>query len=431
MELLTSMEMIAQEKNMKLWIFDRIKELKTCLKKNLSEIELDQKILEIDEIAEYIQKQISPDTIEECIIDDLTIVSLEEVKHNIRDVIEESVEKNKYLIGSYVKAQQTYIEEAERNMKEIGNAEALYNQIQNSGNFCSFFGQIGKKLNVQIANSAKQFAEAAFQNYDVATNKVKNMLSNIQEKNLHTSKKELYHKYDTHYDLIKQELKEQANEKEYGGKAIERFGEEHTENVEKILKRNKKKRKYYKLVPLIIVLLLCFIPKIISSVTENTVHVEEIDQTDEGKSEIVKELLGKLGKQILEKKDVLVILKTIGKGMITVVKTIGKGMLGTGIIIAVSYWIYIEKVNKWYKQWVSSEVSTYLMPELEKFWQETALIEKVEESFVEISMELKNDYYELLNGILSDRTAETVIVDSREMEFQQIYKEWNIVKKSI
>lgn len=415
MELLSSMEMIAQEKDMKLWIFDRIRELKACLKKNLSEMEMDFKILEIDEIAEYIQKQISSDTVEECIVDDLTTVSLEEVKYNIRNVMEESVEKNKYLVGSYVKAQQTYIEEAERNMKEIGNAEALYNQIQNSGIFCNFFGQIGKKLDMQIGNSAKQFVETAFRNCDGAINKIKNIFFSMQNESLHKNKKELYHKYDAQSNLLKQEMENRVTSMTYGGEVIEEFGKKHSERIEKILKRNKRKRKFYKLLPVLVVLTLWFAPRAINKLIDIITDTKKVDQANtESGIDFLKKLI-----DIVED-----LMKNGGSILVVIVVA--------GIFIALFYWVYLHKVEEWYKQWVASEASAYLMPALERFWQETELIEKVEESFVEISTELKNNYYELLDGILNDRTVEeVVIVDSREMEFQQIYREWNIVKKSV
>lgn len=428
LEFVSCMEEFALEKKMKQRILDRIRELKGSLEKELSDLEVEHKVLEVDEIANYISQQFFKENKSEIVIDEMTTISLDEIKERIEEILQECHSGNESMKNSYINNQQSYIMEAAQKMRDFSNIKANYKEVQNSRLFCERFERIGMNLNRQIKTSLSQFSKGVFQNFDLAVGKLKNMLAYIQDERIHKRKREMYNIYDTRRSQIYQENQSKINTIDCGGDLIRKFGEQHIKEIDNIIKKQKKKTLFVKLLPLLIVSVLIIAPRIGGWIGEQVKTISEMNQSNISEKKV-------LDKNILdyEMEDVFDTVGRIKKIMNEEDSKEDESGLKIILIIilGVIYFIYIKIANKNYVKNICNEVGLYMTSEIELFWKENSIENLIKEAFQIQQESLEISYREIIEKLLNSKNENIVQILNEQERFLKLRDEWNDIKRLV
>lgn len=428
LEFVSCMEEFALEKKMKQRILDRIRKLKGSLEKELSDLEVEHKVLEVDEIANYISQQFFKENKSEIVIDEMTTISLDEIKERIEEILQECHRGNESMKNSYINNQQSYIMEAAQKMRDFSNIKANYKEVQNSRFFCERFERIGMNLNRQIKTSLSQFSKGVFQNFDLAVGKLKNMLAYIQDERIHKRKREMYNIYDTRRSQIYQENQSKINTIDCGGDLIRKFGEQHIKEIDNIIKKQKKKTLFVKLLPLLIVSVLIIAPRIGGWIGEQVKTISEMNQSNISEEKV-------LDKNILdyEMEDVFDTVGRIKKIMNEEDSKEDESGLKIILIIilGIIYFIYIKIANKNYKKNICNEVGLYMTSEIELFWKENSIENLIKEAFQIQQESLEISYREIIEKLLNSKNENIVQTLNEQERFLKLREEWNDIKRLV
>lgn len=423
-EFLACMEELALEKEMKQRILDRIRELKSSLQGTLGELEMRQRMLEVDELAIYMKKQFIPEEQKEFVVDDMTTVSIDEVREQVEQILQECHAANESEKISYVYNLQSFILEVSQRMRDLSNVNANYKEVQNARFFCEKFEQIGNHFNQQISSSMTQFTKTVFQNCDQATACIKNMLAYIQDERLHKNQQELYYAYGTRRSQILQQHTAEGDARECGGSLIREFAVKRVEKINRIIEKKKKKTLFIKLMPLLIVLAFSIAPKVGDWIGEQIETIAE-SKEETNSNENVEGFASKGADYLIEKLTETGVDLAVGVG-ISVFGYVGLPLI---IIVAVLYYAYIKKVNRTYAEKICEKVGAYLVPEIETFLKEETLYKKVTETFDAQEEALETSYREVFEKLLSNETLMGLQVTGEQERFLNLYREWNSVKR--
>lgn len=429
LEFVSCMEEFALEKQMKQRILDRIRELKGSLEKELSGLEVEQKVLEVDELANYISQQFFKENQNEIMVDGIMTVSMEEIKEKIEQILQECHSGNESMKNSYINNQQSYIMEAAQKMRDFSNIKANYKEVQNSRFFCERFERIGMNLNRQISMSLSQFTKVVFQNCDQAAGKLKNMLAYIQDERFHKRQKDIYSIYDSKRSLMFQEHQTKINAIDCGGNEIGRFGSQHVEKVENIIEKQKKKIFFIKLLPILIILAFIIVPKIGGWIGNQIETIVEANQESVPEEKTWMDNMENIGKYAAD--------KAIEKAMDS--ETVDSiGILITVLIkiplyalAVIAYYLYVKVVNKVYVKRVCNAVGLYMTSEIEKFWQTNSLETKISEAFRTQQESLEISYREIFEKLINNKNVDNVQTISEEDRFIKLREEWNDIKRLV
>lgn len=417
LEFVSCMEELALEKQMKQRILDRIRELKSSLQEELGELELGQRLLEVDELAIYMKQQFFSDKQKEIVVDDMTTVSIDEVRERVEQILQECHGANEAAKNSYVYNQQSLIREVAQKMRDMSNVKANYKEVQNARFFCEKFEQIGNYFNRQISSSMAQFTKTIFQNCDQATAKIRNMLAYIRDERLHKNQQELYYVYDTRRSQLLQQHTAEGDAEDYGGSLIGEFALKHVGEIGNIIEKQKKKTLLIKLLPLLVVLAFMIVPKVGNWIGE------QIETIAESREETTNGFIESLADKALDKAFDTVEDPGIG--------ALFFALFGLPIMIlaAALYFVYIKIVNRTYTKKICTAVSAYLVPEIEAFLGEGSLYLRMEEAFVSQEEAFEVSYREIFEKLLSSENHEEMQTAGERERFLSLYTEWNAVKR--
>lgn len=414
LEFVSCMEKFALEKKMKQRISDRIRELRGSLERELSDLEVEQKVLEVDELANYISKQFFKENQSEIIVDEMTTISIDEIKERIEAILQECHSGNESVKNGYINNQQSYIVEAAQKMRDFSNIKANYEEVSNSRFFCERFERIGMNLNRQTSMSLSQFTKAVSQNCEQAVGKLKNMLAYIQDERFHKRQKEVYSTYETRRSQIFQEHQTKISTIDCGGNEIGRFGAQHIEKVDSIIEEQKKKIFFTKLIPILIIATFIIVPKIGGWIGNQIETIVEANQTK-------------------------TVIDSIEDILIYGVDKIAENVFDSGeeiiiplyVLAIIAYYIYVKIMDKVYVKRVCKSVGLYMTSEIEKFWQTNSLETKISEAFRTQQESLEISYREIFEKLINNKNVDNVQTISEEDRFIKLREEWNDIKRLV
>lgn len=425
-EMVSFLEEIALERQLKLWVIDNIREVKNELEQELTEMEQEKNILRIDEILQYMKQQIAPEQIDVVAVDEMTTVSFEDIREQIQEMIQECVAANESLCQKGIYSQQEFIRETERKIRDINNVDSFYAQVCNGEQFRNYFHQAGIRLNQQMQKALIAYTEEAFQNYNWTMGKIKGLFFHIKEESLHISPRKVYQSWENKYDLEKQTYKAKAESIDCGGEAIGDFGQKHAGNINEMIETLKKKKRKYMWRPFLaataIFVLISAVNlsgKIIeqknvkesAAIEENT----ETGQLESAVKGVVGVFAGKIGDKV-----------EAGIGVVSFLILLPLFLL----FVVFPYLIYVTFVNRWYKKWVCGEVGDYLGMVINELLTEGIIRAKVEEAYMELKEEIKVQCQRTIESILvPTQMNEKNIVNNESERFLQICSEWENVKR--
>lgn len=416
LEFVSCMEKFALEKKMKQRILDRIRELKGSLEKELSDLEVEQKVLEVDELANYISKQFFKENQSEIIVDEMTTISIDEIKERIEAILQECHSGNESVKNGYINNQQSYIVEAAQKMRDFSNIKANYKEVQNSRFFCEKFEKIGMNLNHQISMSLLQFTKTVSQNCEQAVGKLRNMLSYIQDERFHKRQKEIYSFYDSKRSQIFQEHQTKISTIDCGGNEIGRFGTQHVEKVDSIIEEQKKKIFFTKLIPILIIATFIIVPKIggwIGNQIETIVEANQTKTVIDSIENILKYGVDKIAENVFDSGEEIII------------------KIPLYVLAIIAYYIYVKIMDKVYVKRVCKSVGLYMTSEIEKFWQTNSLETKISEAFRTQQESLEISYREIFEKLINNKNVDNVQTISEEDRFIKLREEWNDIKRLV
>ena len=428
--MLVGMEETAVELEMKMRFLDAIRDMKQELAEPLSAEELRKKSLDIDELVRELKKQVTPEN-REIALNEVTSVTEREVEERVRGFLEECREANQEILLNDREGYATYVQEAERDMRDFVDVSANYETVTNAAQFCDSFYKIGSKLDRQIEELAKPCAENLMDSYDRTVKRIGNMLSDTGYRP--GIQRELYTKWSTIFESIKGQLMEKAGQMDYGGRAIKGFADEHAGPIQKIMEKVNRKYKRIKKIPLYVMLsilailivsiivLFVMARRLAGAVGE--VVISEIETN--GLSDTV-DSIGEFGSGIAA------LLKMFGTG------SAGKAAVGGGWIVIIIlalmglFWFFLcWLLNKRCKKQICSEVGAYLSESLGVFWQTESISEQIKKSF-----EQMNAHAELLSGEKLNEIFGGMVYDTTQNEASgigrmlKLCREWEQIKRS-
>ena len=416
LEFVSCMEEFALEKQMKQRILDRIRELKGSLEKELSDLEVEQKILEVDELANYISKQFFKENQSEIIVDEMITISIDEIKERIEAILQECHSGNESVKNGYINNQQSYIVEAAQKMRDFSNIKANYKEVQNSRFFCEKFEKIGMNLNHQISMSLLQFTKTVSQNCEQAVGKLRNMLSYIQDERFHKRQKEIYSFYDSKRSQIFQEHQTKISTIDCGGNEIGRFGTQHVEKVDNIIEEQKKKIFFTKMIPILIIVAFILVSKIGGWIGNQIETIVEANQTKTVIDSIENILIygvDKIAENVFDSGEEIII------------------KIPLYALAIIAYYIYVKIMDKVYVKRVCKSVGLYMTSEIEKFWQTNSLETKIAEAFRSQQESLEISYREIFEKLVNNKNVDNVQTISEEDRFIKLREEWNDIKRLV
>lgn len=429
LEFVSCMEEFALEKQMKQRILDRIRELKGSLERELSDLEVEQKVLEVDELANYISKQFFKENQSEIIVDEMTTISIDEIKERIEAILQECHSGNESVKNGYINNQQSYIVEAAQKMRDFSNIKANYKEVQNSRFFCEKFEKIGMNLNHQISMSLLQFTKTVSLNCEQAVGKLRNMLSYIQDERFHKRQKEIYSFYDSKRSQIFQEHQTKISTIDCGGNEIGRFGTQHIEKVDSIIEEQKKKIFFTKLIPILIIATFIIVPKIGGWIGNQIETIVEANQESVPEEKTWINSMEDIGKYAADKAIEKVMdseaVDSIGILVTVLIK------IPLYVLAIIAYYIYVKIMDKVYVKRVCKSVGLYMTSEIEKFWQTNSLETKIAEAFRSQQESLEISYREIFEKLVNNKNVDNVQTLSEEDRFIKLREEWNDIKRLV
>lgn len=429
--MLAGMEETAVELEMKMRFLDAIRDMKQELAEPLLAEELRKKSLEIDELVRELKKQVTLES-REIALNEVTSVTEREVEERVRGFLEECREANQEILLNDRKGYATYVQEAERDMRDLANVSANYETVTDATRFCDSFYKIGSKLDEQIGELAKPCAENLMDNYDRAIKRIGNMLSDTGYRP--GIQRELYTKWSTVFESMKEQLREKAGQMDYGGRAIKGFADEHTGPVQKIIEKVNRKYKRIKKIPLYVMLsvlaiLIVFIIVLfvmagrlagtVGEVVANEIETNGLSDTVDSISEFGS--------------GIAALLKMFGTGSVDSAAAVGGGWIAIIILALMGLlWVFLCRLlNKRCKKQICSEVGAYLSERLDVFWQTEPISEQIKMSF-----EQMNAHAEFLSGKKLNEIFGGMVYDTTQNEASgigrmlRLCREWEQIKRS-
>lgn len=451
-ELITKIEEIAVEMEMKMRFLDAIQDLKKTLKKSLSQQELRKVIVEIDELIIQIRKQIEPEQ-KEIIVNESLTVSEADVKNKIQKMLMDASQRNYSLFVENMMGSEIYIREAERATWDFTKTEANYEVISDTRRLYEKFDYIGKRHNQIMNQMMESYIEDVAANYDNCMSRIGKMLNEIGDSSLKFGQKELYQKWSECAHVIKNKVKEEMEQIDKGGRVIVDFISGRENALEKILKKIRKKYFIKKGMPLYILLFIVFlvigllvwlvsnVANLIGSSIEGLVSLIQEGSLDGVANKVLEKFGGKLGDFLLG------VLKDVISGATAITGTTAAGAATTAgvttaatvtvpgiviflIVFGILWYLWIKHQNRKCKKQICEKTGKYLNEQLEIFWKEKPLHKQLEAScdtLVEkVTSIYENAIMQIFGGILYNETDD---IDSPIHRMRQLCSEWEKIKR--
>lgn len=308
-------------------------------------------------------------------------VTEEEVKGRITDILNRCSESNELASEVYENGYQFSAKEAERHMREIVNVKANFQEVTSSHAFSQCFHKMGEKYNNQMNDAARQYMDGISKNYNSAMQKIRKMLASMGHDSMGVSQRDIYKKWDEGKAQVNRSLKEQVAGLEKGGKEIAEFGDRNVTSVQKIIKKNKKKYRRVKLIPLYIILGLLIVIMAKGIILQQTEETTEETKQQNTMSDAVDKLGG-----------IKKIVEMAGGSLLSFLSGIATTAGYVVFIIAVLWYFLAIAANKWCKARICEEVSTFLLKQVNDFWQQESLVDSMEKSRLEIKENAEEVY---------------------------------------
>lgn len=327
--------------------------------------------------------------------------------------------ENAVLQNAYCNSSETYMQEAERKLRDLANVAANFDDVADSGRFQGKVKAVGNAYKQQMEELQGSYISEAGGNYTTAFDRLRKLFSGIGQQGVSVGRI-FYENYTENQDGLGKAAESYAQSTDKGENSIAGFAESLRDPLRKKICCLKRKRKIRKLMPLVVLLVLLAV--IILKVKQS---VEKIMQI--GLPESMAQLL-------LDNSETIINLIKNLKGAETASAGAGVAVAALPLLILVLllYFLWCKAADKAYRRWVIDEAGRLLTGELDNWKQQNFLQKAVQESYQELGRYMETQY----EGILSRMLPSVLSPDDQETagageEIRQIRSDWEKLKREV
>lgn len=422
MEYLNCLELFGEDKQFPLRVLDSIRELKADMENVQDQLSFERTLLQVDPLLKHMGKKY-PDLgqVEIVPVSGMAdTVSMEDVIERIREIIDSCLTENRQKCQIYAAEQETAVLEMERKLREIQHTQSHYEDIKNVGRFQNFCGEVETNYNTRAARSMNTYADVLWQNCDGAVARIKAILTKLKDEKVHVSEREFWNTFGSKTDLVKERIRSVAVKQTREQNAVSRWA------AALIPKLNQSRKKLFRnrmigiLAPLALILVFMIVSNLGgsggSSVSGSADGGVENSMFEAVADKIVDKIVDKIGDKVQD------LAEDLAFGFIKVF---------LAALLAVLYAaVYIPIILSVTKKGFCNEVAGYLVPDMERFLQETDFHAGLTERYESVNAEAEQACQEILSSVLS-RTEITgaMQVRSEGEEFAALCGQWEMILK--
>lgn len=252
LEWFDKLEQFARNENLPLRLMDSISDLKEqAAGENPDWYGLYENIEDLlHSIGQKVQKDLPEDIIAN---DDL--VSAEEVRQKISEVIERGHQENLASVNIAVHGNHAAVKECYRKMGEIAGDKTALKKIGDGNYFLQFFQNVKQNYEQNAGRGFRDFAESVSNNCTHTIEHIKSMCKSIDGYKLGLGEQEFYIKYNERKEGWDNQLLHSLESADLGSDNIMDFAKKTLEKIQEIIHSYQKKRNQYIFFPLLLVLL--------------------------------------------------------------------------------------------------------------------------------------------------------------------------------
>ena len=407
---LCCIEEAAVQNNIKSRLLDSICDYKKELESELTEQEWKGKIPELDKLFEQIKKQVTPETEEQGLADDIA--------KKTSEILEQCKRSNELLQKEYCSSSLTYIQEAERSMMELSNVHANYDEVTNEDRLLSAFQNIGKKYKQQLDDHAENYVNAAGSNYQNAFDRLKNLF--VGTGYVDGAERKFYQVYYENQDSLINDAKKYARSIDKGESAIIECAQEAGTPIRQLIDRRKKKAGLRKWIPVIVIAAVIVLGVAGNAIKKNMEVSQE--QTTE-QAEDWGGLLDELADSVVD--------QTADTAASAIVESIPKYMMAVGIPILLLfgflYWFWCRNADRRCREQIVNEAGYMLGDMLSKWVQQKKLMPAVEKSFEMTGYYMVRQYGETLSQLMQGEGK----ITAEKTDIVCLLAEWDTIKRKV
>lgn len=426
---LCRLEETAINGHVKTRLLDAVRDCKKDLQKKLTPETWADRSRELDELLEQLKKQMPYETKGE--------TPESEVRQKASEMIERCRRSNDLRKKDYVNDSDTYIQEAEKAMRDLCNVAANYEEVTRKERFVSAVHSIGEKYKLQIDEVQEKYIHVLHQNYQHMFDRMKELFYSAGYGE--ETQRKFYETYYANLDVLAGDTAGYARKLEKGQSSMADYAEEVQGPIQKTIKRLKGRAARKKRLPMLVLLLaaVLWIGGKTAYQWTNEVRTEEASvqgeavQEEAPAGETTASKIGeavKIGGTVAKE-----VSKSSGTGKIlkAVLSVILSLVMGWGIpfllLVFVLYWLWTRSVDRHCRDQIVKETSDLQNTALQEWERQGTLTAAVEKSFEAIEIYVYSKYEELLMQLSGDQKK---TVSEKEL-FQELCAEWEMMKRKV
>lgn len=468
-EFLIELEKFLNENNAPLRFLDNVAALKQQLNYSLDDTALNNICVEVDNLLAYIGKKFDTGT--------------NDTNQNMYAQSQAAMQQMQATWANYQNAfsttQQSYynqhapiISETEKDMREMLNIKAHYEDVMDQGRFTNYFAQVETKFNNRNADLLKQCTQSLYQNGDNTIKYIYGVVKQTQTPDGSLNAREFYNSYERNSSIQSQQMINYADEVSKSSNCIKQFVSTLRDGVDEAIAKVKKKKTILLVVPFIALLLIGIVligTEIMMSVdakrkeearnleqqTEvqyaDDDYIAEGDDTSEDKNVIEQEIdyAKDAGMEIVEGAEDAVneVIDNAEESVNNMVDSAGRTLTDTVdnavnrfiqivlfafiIIFVIAYALYAIIIASSSKRWIRKAVAKILAPKMDQFTNDNVLWGAVQQQYATVGNSLNqsfaNAYAQLVNNPAVQQQS---YANQNVNSFNNILANWNNVKRT-
>lgn len=409
---LCRLEEIAARNHVKTRLLDAVQDCKRDFESKRSRQDWQVKCRELEELLGQIKKQMPYDLEAESLADD--------IRQKASEMIERCKRSNEIQQKEYINGSSTYINEAERSIKELSNVRANYDDVTDRGRFLTAIGNIGQKYKQQMDELEEKYINALNQNYQNVFDRVKTLFSSTGYDR--EAERRFYETYYENQDSLIRNAQGYAYNLEKGESSISEFAEKIQEPIQQKIGRIRRKALWKKWMPIIMILIV-----IALGVTGNIVRQridasnqpEETAEQTEDPEEFQERLRDRFMDQIVDSMADDASEKLGGIILEIVIPIL--------ILVVLLYIFWMRSIDKQCRNNIIRESERLLTTAFEDWRQQGTLMASVKESFRLTEIYVDKQYSDLLSELLNGGEG----VNAEKAEFIQLCSDWENIKRKV
>lgn len=402
------LEEVALQKHMKSRFLDAIRDCREEWEQKLTEQERQAKYPELEKLLNQMKNQISPNTEEDSLTDDIA--------DRASEIISRCRNSNVLLQKEYSVGASTYIQEAERTLEGLSNVGASYDEVINQDRFLSVFHTVGQKYKSQVDQLQEQYVKAANKNYLTVFERLKTLFSSAGHDR--EAERRFYQTYYENQDSLTKSTELYARNTEKGESSIVKLGEELQEPIQQLIKRLKRKAFLQKLMPAIVILIFVVLG-VVFNVVRDQGNASQAKAEAQSREENAGGIMNDMAERITDR---------VADGIAKLIPELSLViLLPILLLLAVCYWFWCRRAAKNYRARIIREAGSLLEVSVETWKQQNKLTLAVEESFQMTDAYINQRYDEMLSELMQKSEGR----GTEDTEFIRICTDWEKIKRKV